>query len=334
MNNDRFMFWIEQLCKEHHNLVGKKCANLGELTKAGFQTPPGFALSIAAYDQFLKETGALDEIRLHFSAFDADPNNPKDMRKFEESSRIVREILESKAMPPGMEEGITAYYTELCSRTGIENLSVSTRSAGPMSHPGQYETYLFVKGIQDVLQHIVKVWSSTFNTRSLVARVRKGLPLDYDPIGVAVLRMVDARAAGVMFTAEPTAAEGWKVIIEGNWGVGETVVSGAVTPDLWVVDKRTGDIITRCISRKMVQQTAEKATGNHSFVAVLSDKQCQPCLAEEEVLALAKTGELVERHFGRPQDIEWAIDCEQPGNIFLLQTRDEKFHIDLRLVGF
>jgi pyruvate,water dikinase len=332
--NGRFIFWIEDLCHEDKNHVGQKCANLGELAKAGFQVPPGFALSVLAYDVFLKESGALDDIRRYFSTFQADPNDPKGMSKYAEGSRIIREIVESKAIPPSIEEVITAYYSELCSKTGLENLSISTRSAGPMSHPGQYETYLFVKGMPDVLQHIVKVWSSTFNTRSLVARARKGLPLDYDPIGVAVLRMVDAKAAGVMFTAEPNTGDGWKVIIEGNWGVGETVVSGTVTPDRWVVDKRTGDIITRCISQKPIQQTVDKATGNLSSVTVLSDQQCQACLTDEEILALAKTGELIERHFSRPQDIEWAVDREQPGNIFLLQTRDEKFCIELKLTGF
>jgi pyruvate, water dikinase len=332
--NGKCIFRLEDLCQGDSGLVGKKCANLGELTRAGFQVPPGFALSVAAYDQFLKETGALDEIRRHFSTFDADPNNPKDMPRFSESSRIVRQIVESAAMPASLGNAIGDLYVELCRKTGIENVFVSTRSAGPVSHPGQYESYLFVRGRDEVLLNVKKVWASTFNTRSLVARARKDLPLEYDPIGVAVLRMVDARAAGVMFTAEPTTGEPWKVIIEGNWGVGESVVSGSVTPDHWVVDKRSGAIIERKISQKTIQHALDTATGKACSLEVKSDQQCEACLANEEIVSLAKLGERVEGHFSRPQDIEWAIDKERPANIFVLQTRDEKFHIELHLAGF
>ena len=332
--NGTCIFRLEDLGQGDSSLFGKKCANLGELTRAGFQVPPGFALSVAAYDQFMKETGALDEIRRHFSAFDADPNNPKDMPKFSEFSRIVREIVESAAMPASLANAICDLYAEICRKTGIENVFVSTRSAGPQSHPGQYESYLFVRGRDEVLLNVQKVWSSTFNTRSLVARARKGLPLDYDPIGVAVLRMVDAKAAGVMFTAEPTMGVGWKVVIEGNWGVGESVVSGGVTPDHWVVDKRSGDIIECKIPQKTIQYTLDAATGKAASLEVGSDQQCEACMTNEEIVALAKVGERIERHFNRPQDIEWAIDKERPANIFVLQTRDEKFHIELHLAGF
>lgn len=335
MDADRgFIFWIEELSKEDKDIVGRKCANLGELARAGFRVPPGFALSVSAYDTFIKESGAVDEIRRYFSSFQADPDQPKDISKFSEASKIVRGIVESKAMPATMEDTIIAYYSNLCAKTGVENTPVSTRSAGPVSHPGQYETFLFVEGEENVVRNIKKVWSSTFNTRSLLARARKGLPLEYDPIGVAVLGMVDAKAAGVMFTADPTTADGLKVIIEGNWGVGETVVSGAVTPDRWEVDKRAGHIMMRSISRKPIQQTHLEASGGLASVAVVADQQCEACLTDEEILALAKAGELVERHFRRPQDIEWAVDRSAPGQIFLLQTRDEKFSIEVNLVGF
>lgn len=332
--NGRYIFRLEELGQGDSSLVGKKCANLGELTKAGFHVPPGFALSLAAYDRFLAETGALDEIRRLFSAFDADPNDPKDIKKYTEVSRVVRELVESKAMPQAMEEAIAGHYAELCESEDCEDVFVATRSAGPASHPGQYETYLFVKGKSNVVENIKKVWSSTFNTRSLVARARKSLPLECDPIGVAVLTMVDAKAAGVMFTAEPTTGNASKVIIEGNWGVGESVVSGVVSPDRWVVDKKTGEIIERRVSKKLIHHRLDEGSGKLASVDLSMEQQTEPCLTVEEVTSLAKVGERVERHFGRPQDIEWAVDSGQEKSIFVLQTRDEKFHIDLRLVGF
>jgi pyruvate,water dikinase len=334
MGNGKFIFWIDELCQHDNDLVGKKCANLGELAKTGFRVPPGFALSVTAYDEFLKQTGALEEIRRHFSTFDADPNNPKDIGKFTESSSIVREIVESKAMPTMMEEAIGGYYAELCKKTGIENVFVATRSAGSVSHPGQYETYLFVSGKSDVLGNIRRVWSSTFNARSLVARARKCLPLHYDPIGVAVLKMINAKAAGIMFTAEPTTADWSKVVIEGNWGVGESVVSGAVSPDRWIVDKRTEEIIESHISQKLIYHRLDETTGKLASLNLSTDQQREPCLTRGEVVALVRVGERAERHFGRPQDIEWAVDSLQPEDIFVLQTRHEKFFVELRLAGF
>ena len=140
-------------------------------------------------------------------------------------------------MPPDMERTVREYYAILCQRTKCEETPVATRSAGPVSHPGQYETYLHVKGTDDVVQNVIRVWASTFNTRSIIARARLGLPVEHDPIGVAVLTMVDAKAAGVMFSLNPTDGDETKVVLEGNWGLGEAVVSGSINPDRFLVDK-------------------------------------------------------------------------------------------------
>ena len=196
---------------------------------------------------------------------------------------------------------------------------MATRSAGPASHPGQYESFLNVRGHAEVVENVKKVWSSTFNTRSLVARARRGLPLASDPIGVAVLAMVDADAAGVMFTAEPTTADASRVIVEGSEGLGEMVVSGAVIPDNWTVDTRVFTIAERRIAPRSEERTVSPAgepTG---------------CLTDDEVLEIARVGKLIEAHFGRPQDIEWAIDRDSPSDpVFILQTRPETFRIDFR----
>lgn len=334
MENAGLVFWLEDVCRDDNSTVGKKCANLGELIRGGFPVPPGFALSLSAYEVFLKESGAFDEICRYLSGFSADPNEPKHLRRYTECSKTIREIMESKAMPRRLEELVSEYYSTLCSRAGSEDLHVSVRSAGAASHPGQYETFLFVRGKESTLSNVIKVWASTFNSRSLIARARKGLPLECDPIGVAVLKMVDAKAAGVMFTADPTTGESHKAIIEGNWGVGETVVSGAVTPDMWVVDKRTGAIIDCRISAKSFQQTRDASTGKLSSVDLSAEQQNRACLTDEQILSLVEVGKRIESHFRTPQDIEWAVDSDWPGNIFILQTRNEKFHIELRVAGF
>lgn len=330
--SSKLIYWFNELSKEDNELVGKKCANLGELTKAGFRVPLGFAMTLWAYKTFLAETGAIEEIRQYFAEFSADPNDPKDMPKYTEASKVIRGIVESKTMPEDMALTTAQFYDKLCRETGIEDVPVATRSAGPASHPGQYESYLYIRGKAEVTTNIIRVWSSTFNTRSLVARARKGLALDYDPIGVAVLQMVDAKAAGIMFTAEPTTGESSKAVIEGNWGLGESVVSGAVSPDNWVIDKDKFNIIGHRLSTKLVEHIFDPVTGKVMNVDISPERRRIPCLCDEEAIELAKVGKSIEQHFCRAQDVEWAIDKDS--NIVILQTRPEKFRIELRLAGF
>lgn len=323
----KLVYWLDELGKEHSNLVGKKCANLGELTKAGFQVPPGFALSLEAYETFLKGTGTIDEIRQYFATFSADPSDPKGLLKYTEASKVVRGIVESKAMPKDIEDSVARHYDELCRKTGIKDAPVATRSAGPASHPGQYETYLNIAGKSSVMDNIVRVWSSTFNTRSLIARARKGLQLEYDPIGVCVLKMVSAKAAGIMFTAEPTTADSSKLMIEGSWGYGESVVGGGVIPDCWLVDKSKLEITNRRVSPKPAEHKLNSETGKTTSSDVTHDRQ-KVCLSDEEAIELTKIGVRIEQYFGSPQDIEWAIDSDSPtNNIVILQTRPETFRI-------
>ena len=199
-----------------------------------------------------------------------------DTLKFDEASIEMRRIAESIAMPPDMEETIKQYYRELCNITGCVNLYVATRSAGPVSHPGQYETYLNVCGADDVVRNVSRVWSSTCNARSIIARARLGLPLYYDPIGVAVLTMVDAKAAGVMFTLNPVNGDPSKVAIEGSFGFGEAVVSGNVTPDRYLVDKITLEIEERVMSDKAYGIRTEPETKEMEYIGVASRKAEDP----------------------------------------------------------
>ena len=323
--SEKWIYWLKEVGAEHNNIVGKKCANLGELTKAGFHVPPGFALGVDAYTRFMKETEATKQLRNFLSTFHADADNVADTLKFEAASQEMRKIAESIRMPPDMEETVKKYYDELCRGAGCVNLYVATRSAGPVSHPGQYETYLNVCGAEEVVRNVVRVWSSTFNTRSVIARARLGLPLHYDPIGVAVLTMVDARAAGVMFTVNPVNGDESKVAIEGGFGFGEAVVSGNVTPDRYLVDKVTLEIEERVISDKGCEFVLNPVTKEMEYRELPPDKRKLACLEDREVIELTKIAKQVEAHFGAPQDIEYSISGSKPfpENIFLVQARPE-----------
>jgi pyruvate, water dikinase len=329
---NKFIYGLEELTRNDGDLVGKKCANLGELARAGFRVPPGFALSLEAYDAFMQGTGLADEIRHFFSEFRADPADPKELGRFIEAAESVQAMVESSRMPADMASAVTGRYQALCAECGSEDVKVAVRSAGAVSHPGQYDSFLNVHGEEELLDNIKKVWSSTFNTRSLAARARKGLALDRDPIGVCVLRMVNARAAGVMFTAEPTTADVTRLTLEGSWGLGESVVSGSVTPDVWMVDRTRFTIVDRRTRPRpapgVAQSNLVQATASGNGVEVQSG-----CLSDEEVIELARMGARVELHFGAPQDIEWAVDSEATDyGFYVIQTRDEKFSI--RFAGF
>ena len=322
---EKWIFWLREVGTEHNNIVGKKCANLGELTKAGFHVPPGFALSVHAYDRFMKETEATGILLEFLKTLNADPDNIGDTPKYEAASKKMRGLVEQVKMPADMEETVRNYYAELCKMTGKENLFVATRSAGPLSHPGQYETYLNVRGPGDVVKNVIRVWSSTFNTRSIIARARMGLPLHYDAIGVAVLTMVDAKAAGVIFTINPINGDASKVALEASFGFGEAVVSGNVTPDRYLVDKVTLEIDERIISDKGAEFAYNPETKEMEYKELPADKRKVPCLEDREILELTKIAKTVEAHFGCPQDIEYSVSGSLPfpESIFLVQARPE-----------
>ena len=313
----KWIYWLEELGKEDNDLVGKKCANLGEIARAGLPVPKGFCLSVDAYGMFMELSGTSEEIgRL----LETHKPGAEDVEGIRTLSTAMRQAVESKPLPPEMADTLLSYYSELCDRACAFDLAVSTRSAGTVSHPGQYETYLNVKGKDDLLDKVRKVWASTFNERSLAFRTKKDIPLGNEPIGVAVLAMVQARSAGIAFSADPNTGDTSRIILEANWGLGESVVSGELMPDRWVVDKGTLEIRESTLGKK-AKATICLECGIED--AELSpEKACSFCLTDEEVKAIAGLASRLEEHFGLSQDIEWAVvENQPPPNIVLLQTR-------------
>jgi pyruvate,water dikinase len=316
------IYWFDELGKEHNDTVGKKCANLGEMVRMGLAVPPGFALPIDMYRQFIRETGAEAEMSSYLKEFDE--TKSAGLQVFEEMSANLRGAIEEKEMLPSAREGITSYYTELCHKTGTENVAVSVRSAGTESRPGMFETYLNVRGIEELVEKIKKVWSSAFTPRAIAFRVNKGLPILGDELGVAVPKMVNARASGIAFTVNPIDGDASKITIEANWGLGEGVVSGAESVDTFQVEKNFLEIAAKHTGNKRrgVFYTERGA----DWADVPAEKRCIPCLLDEEAIEIAKIAKSVEATLASPQDMEWAIDhdIDFPRNIFWVQTRPAK----------
>jgi pyruvate,water dikinase len=171
-----------------------------------------------------------------------------------------------------------------------------------------------------MVARVRECWGSLYSVESMTYRRKHGLPEDGVAMAVVVQRMVDAMCAGVMFTRSPTTGDKSVIVVEGAWGLGSAVVSGEVTPDRWVIGKITGEISVRDISDKHARQVPAPGGGIHEVeneAAVAG----QPCLTDPQLMALREVGRKVERHYGRPQDIEWAFD--ESGALFLLQSRPE-----------
>jgi pyruvate,water dikinase len=322
MHSEKLIYWFDELGKEHNDIVGKKCANLGEMVRMGLAVPPGFALPIDMYRQFIQETGAKDEMSSYLKKFDEIKGTG--IQVFEEMSENLRSVIEKKEILPSAREAITSYYAELCQKTGTENVAVSVRSAGTASRPGMFETYLNVRGIDEVLEKIKKVWASVFTPRAIAFRANKGLPILGDELGVAVLKMVNARASGIAFTINPIDGDASKITIEANWGLGEGVVSGEVNVDTFQVDKSTLEIASKHTGNKR-RGVFYTETGV-DWANVPAKKRGIPCILDEEAVEIARVAKSVEETLKSPQDMEWAIDqdIDFPQNIFWIQTRPAK----------
>jgi len=316
--------WFEELGKEHNNLVGGKCANLGEMMKIGVRIPTGFAITTEAYDNFLEETGADREMKDYLLKFREGPRN---FSEFEEVSKAIEDIIVSKEIPKAIQESIWMEYEALCQETGVSDLPVAVRSSGiaedmpTASFAGQYESYLNVRGKDDLLEKVRLCWASAFTARGINYRVQKKLGLLGGSVSVGVQKMVNSRASGVGFTIHPVTGNDTRIILEGNWGLGESVVQGVVTPDTFVIDKKTVKLEEQEISTKLRQYSfSHRGTAE---VDVPLEKQNVACISTEEAEQIAEFTKMVESHYGVPVDIEWAVDADLsfPERVFLVQAR-------------
>jgi len=331
MTEDRakkLVLWFEELRKEDVPLVGGKCANLGEMINAGIPVPPGFAISAYAYKLFLEETGIANKVYSIIKETVKDPNDPK---QYEEASAKIRQLIESTPIPSSIEKAIREYYKMLNDRVGAVEAFVAVRSSATAedlpdaSFAGQQETFLNVKGGDELVYYVRKCWSSLFTPRAIFYRTQKGFPHEKVLISVAVQKMVNSKAAGVMFTLHPVTGDRSKIVIEGAWGLGEAVVSGAVTPDRFIVDKATLKILSKEVAEKTVEYIRDPKTGKTLHAEVPPERRRIPCLTDEEIIELAKLAKRIEEHYGKPQDIEFAIDRDLPfpENVFIVQSRPE-----------
>jgi len=320
--------WFENLRVTDIPYVGGKNASLGEMINAGLPVPPGFAVTAFSYEKFINETSIVEKIYEIIDETITDKNNPK---LYETASKKIRELIEKTPIPKDIENAIKAAYKEINKKLNLKDTFVAVRSSATAedlpdaSFAGQQETFLNIRGTDDLMDKVRKCWSSLFTPRAIFYRNEKGFAHEKVFISVGVQKMVNSRAAGVMFTINPMTGETGEIMIEGNYGLGETVVSGVVNPDNFTVDKKTLSIRERRYSKKTIQYIRDPKTGSTIHLDVPEDKQKSPCVSDEEIHKLAEIAMRIERHYGKAMDIEWAIDQDLPfpQNMFIVQARPE-----------
>lgn len=301
--------------------VGGKCASLGEMTQAGVAVPPGFAVTTDAYQAMLDHHGLRDEIERHLK--DVDPEN---LDQVDRAAQAIRIRIRSHHLPEEVEKAIRAAYAAMGDDMPVAVRSSATAEDLPdASFAGQQDTYLWVRGADDVVSHVRDCWASLYTTRAVAYREKQGIPHIDVLMSVGVQKMVNAKAAGVAMTLDPVNGDRTRIVIDASWGLGEMVVSGVVTPDNFTVEKVLEEILNRKISDKHVELVGDAEAGEAVEREVDEARRKVSCLTDAEVMAVARLAKRLEKQNKCPQDVEWAIDADLPDgeNLLALQSRPE-----------
>jgi len=330
---EEFILSFKEITKKNVSLVGGKNASLGEmisqLSKKGVNVPDGFALTTQAYWHFVKENHLDKKLREIFKKF-----NPKSIKSLKETGRKARGLILRSKFPKKLKEKIIRSYQQLSKKYKQRNVEVAVRSSGvaedapTMSFAGQFETFLNISGEKNLLRAIKKCLASAFNDRVIAYREEKKVDHLRFALSVGIQKMVrsDLASSGVMFTLDTETGFKNVVLINSIYGVGEMIVKGRVTPDEFLVFKPTlkkgyKSIIVKNLGRKTRKYIFSKK-GGLKEVKVSKKDQLKFSLADNEVLTLARWAVIIEEHYGRPQDIEWAKDGKT-GKLFIVQSRPE-----------
>ena len=308
---------FEDLNKSDIGIAGGKGANLGELTQAGIPVPPGFVVTAETYEKFMEDSGINGQVMDILDKIDIN-----DTKELQAAAEEIKSLIIATPIPDDMTTLIIEAYNQLCQRVDEDDTDVAIRSSATAedlpeaSFAGQQDTFLHVSGNDEVMEYIRKCWASLFEARAIFYREENNFEHSKVYIAVVVQKMANADKAGVMFTVNPSTGEEI-ALIEGSWGLGESVVSGDVTPDNYQVDKKNNEIVNVTISDKKVMYTNDE-DGTSVKVEVPENMRKERVLSDEELIELTEMGKRVQAHYGEPMDTEWAFE---KGNLFLLQAR-------------
>ncbi|MDD4136247.1 MAG: PEP/pyruvate-binding domain-containing protein, partial [Candidatus Shapirobacteria bacterium] len=315
---DQDILWFKEIGFDDVNIVGGKGANLGEMYNLGIPVPNGFVVPVNVYFQFIKENNLQPKIADILKTTDVD--QPDQLLN---ASKQIRSII--KKSPINHETGIKimSAYKKLSDFGGLKDVPVAVRTSATAedtadaSFAGQGDTFLNVTGETNVLHRVRDCWSSLFTPRSIFYQVKKHY--NHFKIGVAVpvQKLVQSDISGVMFTVNPVTNEKNQIIVEAIWGLGEYIVQGTVSPDQYIIDKNNWTVF----SENHVEQKTELIRAEHETkeINVPKTKQNKIKITPTTAIKIAKIGQKLHQHYGKPQDVEFAIDSK--GKLFIVQTR-------------
>jgi pyruvate, water dikinase len=292
---------LDQLRRSDEPRFGGKSSSLGELLAAEIPVPPGFALSAAAFSEFAREPSVADAIA---------------------AARGIGEAMRAATMPSEVRDELLRAYAELGEPAVAVRSSALGEDSEEATFAGQQETFLWVRGADQVCEAVRDCWISLYSPTAVSYRARLGQTVE-PAMGVTVQAMVDAEVSGVMFTCNPVSGDPSMVAVNASWGLGLAVVGGEVTPDDYLVSKVTREVVRAQVHDKHVQYVPDPEGQGAICVDVPADRREVRCLSDEALAALVDVAKRVERHFGSRQDVEWAIarDTEPPDGLYLLQSR-------------
>ncbi len=313
----KHVYWFEELSKDSLPVAGGKGANLGEMANSGFPIPPGFVVNADSYYEFVKLHGIDSIVNDLLVSLDVEDTN-----KLNDASKKISNAIMSYPVPEEMADQIIEAYSRLKEKTGSKVEYVAVRSSATAedvpsaSFAGQQATFLNIYNDQNLIDAVKRCWASLFTPRAIYYRVQQGFEHSKVKIAVVVQHMVQSEKSGVFFTVDPVTQDTGKMVIEAAFGLGETVVSGAVTPDTYIIDKKNLDILSRHIAKQ--EWMLIKSENANVKAGIKPDYQQVQKLSDDKIIELAKIGRDIEKHYGWPQDIEWAVENDK---IYIVQSR-------------
>lgn len=314
-----FVKRFDEINKEMFQECGGKAAHLGELTRLKLNIPKGFCVMADAFTHHLRSNHLEEQIETMVKSIQFE-----DFQDLEKKTEEIRLLIEKATMPGEIEKEIIENYQTLSQEEADPFVairsSVAVKGSQISSFPGMMDTFHYIRGNRAVIENVKKCWASVWSARGAFARHNKGIEHSKAIIAPTIQLMVNSEIAGVLFTVNPVSGEKEEIVIESNWGLGESVVCGKCLCDFYAADKKQFNVKVKRIARK--EQTYRRAGGGGAeWVNVEPDQVQKPTLTDAQVEELCRIACKIEGHYGYPQDIEWAYEKSIP---YILQARRAK----------
>ncbi len=313
----QFIKHFKDLSYKDVAIAGGKGASLGEMLRAGIPVPPGFVILASAFEYFMKETpkSPVAETGLDIDAQLAKVNYD-DTNSINQASNVIRDIMQDTLIPKELAAEIIAEFKKLKVPLVAVRSSATAEDSLVASWAGELETYLNTTS-KNLLDNVKRCWSSLFTPRAIFYRYEKKLSDQAVQVAVVVQQMVQAEISGIAFSAHPVTRDKSQMVIEAGWGLGEAIVSGQITPDTYIIEKKELSILDINISEQK-RMLVKKSSGGIVWKPVLKTKQNAQVLSGKQIIELAKMVAKIEKHYKKPQDIEWAF---AGGKFYITQSR-------------